>query len=181
MNYPAKQNGTNVVTSKVRFSFPVLAAPKANEDGEKPRYALCVIIDGNDQDTIDAINAGTEEAIKKGMAEKWKGQRPKGLKLPLRDGTDERDGDEFQGNMFLQAYANADRQPEVVDADRLPILNVASEVYPGIYGRVSLNFYPFEFKGKKGVAVGLKNVQVLEDGERLGGHSSSAEDDFADD
>jgi hypothetical protein len=44
-----------------------------------------------------------------------------------------------------------------------------------------VNFYFFDVSGNKGVAAGLNNLQKLEDGERLGGSSSSPEDDFGDD
>ena len=55
-----------------------------------------------------------------------------------------------------------------------------SEVYSGIYGRASINFYAYNAKASKGIACGLQNVQKIRDGEPLGGHSR-AEDDFDDD
>jgi hypothetical protein len=47
-----------------------------------------------------------------------------------------------------------------------PILG-RDEVYSGCYGRVSLNFYAFNFNGNKGVACGLGNIQKIKDGEPL--------------
>ena len=67
----------------------------------------------------------------------------------------------------------------MVDADCQPILDT-SELYSGIYGRASINFYAFNTNGNKGIACGLNNLQKLRDGEPLGG-KSRAEDDFADD
>ena len=67
----------------------------------------------------------------------------------------------------------------LVDADCQPILDT-SELYSGIYGRASINFYAFNSNGNKGIACGLNNLQKLRDGEPLGG-KSRAEDDFADD
>ena len=58
--------------------------------------------------------------------------------------------------------------------------SVHSEVYSGVYGRASINFYAFNSNGNKGIACGLNNLQKLRDGEPLGGRSR-AEDDFADD
>lgn len=53
-----------------------------------------------------------------------------------------------------------------------------SEVYSGVYGRASINFYAFNSNGNKGIACGLNNLQKMKDGEALGG-KSRAEDDFA--
>jgi hypothetical protein len=58
-----------------------------------------------------------------------------------------------------------------------PVLE-RSEIYSGVYARVSVNFYAFNSNGNKGIACGLNNVQKLRDGQPLGG-KSRAEDDFA--
>ena len=73
--------------------------------------------------------------------------------------------------------ANSGTAPGIVDADRNPILE-RSEVYSGVYGRASINFYAFNSNGNKGIACGLNNLQKIRDGEPLGG-KSRAEDDFA--
>lgn len=57
-----------------------------------------------------------------------------------------------------------------MDADRQPILE-RSEVYSGVYGRASINFYAFNSNGNKGIACGLNNLQKIRDGEPLGGKS----------
>jgi len=59
-----------------------------------------------------------------------------------------------------------------------PILT-RSEVYSGVYGRASINFYAFNSNGNRGIACGLNNLQKIRDGEPLGSRTS-AEDDFAD-
>ena len=51
-----------------------------------------------------------------------------------------------------------------------------SEVYSGVYGRASINFYAFNSNGNKGIACGLNNLQKIRDGEPLGGKSSAASD-----
>ena len=72
--------------------------------------------------------------------------------------------------------ANSATAPGVVDASQ-EIIN-RSEVYSGVYGRASINFYAFNSNGNKGIACGLNNLQKIRDGEPLGG-KSRAEDDFA--
>lgn len=55
-----------------------------------------------------------------------------------------------------------------------------SEVYSGVYARVSINFYAFNSNGNRGIACGLGNIQKIRDGEPLGVKASAAED-FASD
>ncbi len=45
-------------------------------------------------------------------------------------------------------------------------------VYSGCYCNVSVNFYPFNANGNRGVAAGLSNIQFVKDGERLSGRAS---------
>lgn len=52
-----------------------------------------------------------------------------------------------------------------------------SELYSGIYGRASINFYAFNSNGNRGIACGLNALQKLRDGEPLGGHIN-AETEF---
>ena len=73
--------------------------------------------------------------------------------------------------------ANSNTAPGIVDADCQPILD-RSEVYSGVYGRASVNFYAFNSNGNRGIACSLNNLQKIRDGEHLGG-KSSAEEDFS--
>ena len=86
------------------------------------------------------------------------------------------DDEAYADSYFVNA--NSTTAPGIVDADRQPILD-HSEVYSGVYGRASINFYAFNSNGNKGIACGLNNLQKIRDGEPLGGRSR-AEDDFAD-
>ena len=167
---------TKVVTGKVRLSYANIFKSRAAFDGGTEKYSVCVLVDKNDKTTLKKINAAIEDAIQQGISEKWGGKRPANLKLPLRDGA-ERDNPEYEGAMFFNASSN--NKPGVVDKDLNEIID-PEEVYSGCYGRVSVNFYPFNTNGNKGVACGLNNVQKLADGERLGGSRAKAEDDFND-
>jgi hypothetical protein len=168
---PAKQeNQTRCVTGKVRLSYAFVW--ETNKDG---KYATSIIIDKNDKATIDKINAcvAVVKASPKALG-KWGGKVPPSLKLPLRDGDIERDTEEYVGKFFLNCSSK--NAPGIVDANVEPIIDKA-EVYSGCYARVSLNFYPFNEEGNRGIAVGLGNIQKLADGEPLAG-SSKPEDDF---
>ncbi|WP_420376547.1 ssDNA-binding protein, partial [Pollutimonas sp. H1-120] len=44
------------------------------------------------------------------------------------------------------------------------------------YGRATVTFYAFNTNGNKGVACGLGNLQLIRDGEPLGGRASAADE-----
>lgn len=168
---------TKVVTGVVRLSYEHVWEP-ASVNGSKPKYSVSLIIPKSDTQTVAAINAAIDAAIKDG-AGKFGGKiPPKGaLKLPLRDGDAERDDEAYRNAYFVNA--NSTTAPQIVDRAVQPILD-RSEVYSGCYARVSINFYAFNSNGNKGVACGLGNIQKVRDGEPLGGKSSAA-DDFSTD
>lgn len=167
---------TKVVTGKVRFSYVNIFQPRAVNEGQDPKYSLCILIPKTDRATLDKIRKAIEAAKVAGIP-LWGGKVPPNLKMPLRDGDTERPDDPaFAGHFFINA--NSLSKPGIVDANVQPILD-SSEVYSGCYGRVSVNFYAYNNSGNRGIACGLNNVQKLEDGEHLGGRSSP-EDDFND-
>ena len=172
-------NSTKVITGKVRFSYVNIFNARAFQQGQDAKYSICLLIDKKDKATLSKIKAAIEAAIQEGISSKWGGKRPANLKLPLRDGDAERaeEAPEYAGCYFLNA--NSVQKPGVVDKDLNEILD-PTEVYSGCYGRASVTFYPFNSNGNKGIAVGLNNVQKLEDGEPLGAARASAEEDFAD-
>ena len=173
-------NPTKVITGVCRWSYVTVWQPKAQNEGQTPKYSLSVIIPKSDTKTIQKIQAATQAAYEEGQG-KLKGNGksvPKlsAIKTPLRDGDEEHPDDEVYANSYF-LMANSVTKPGIVDADCQPILD-QSEVYSGCYGRVSLNFYAFNVNGNKGIACGLNNLQKIRDGEPLGG-KSRAEDDFA--
>ena len=126
----------------------------------------------SDTDTVNAINAAIECAMKEGIGKFGGKIPPKGaLKLPLRDGDTERDDDAYAGCYFVNA--NSKTAPQIVDKYVRPILD-RSEVYSGVYAHVSLSFYAFNTNGNKGIACGLGNIQKVRDGEPLGGRTNAS-------
>ena len=176
------KNPTKVITGKhTVMSYLNVNEPKTPLGGGTPKYSVSLIIPKSDTVTIAKIRAAIQAAYDEGQS-KLKGSRKfvpalEDIKTPLRDGDKERKGDEaYAGSYFVNA--NSTTKPGVVDADRNPILD-SSELYSGIIGRASINFYAFNSNGNRGIACGLNNIQKLSDGTPLGGHSR-AEDDFAD-
>lgn len=174
-------NPTKVITGPdTRWSYCNAWEPKAINGGT-PKYSVSLIIPKSDTKTIEKVRAAIQAAYEEGQS-KLKGNgktvpQLKVLKTPLRDGDLERPDDEAYANSYF-INANSASAPGIVDADRQPIID-HSEVYSGVYGRASINFYAFNSNGNKGIACGLNNLQKIRDGESLGG-KSRAEDDFND-
>lgn len=173
-------NPTKVITGvNTRWSY-VNAWEAKSINGGAPKFSVSLIIPKSDTKTIEKIKAAIQAAYEEGQGKlKGNGKSVPALsviKTPLRDGDAERPDDEaYAGAYFINA--NSATAPGIVDADRNPILD-RSEVYSGVYGRASINFYAFNSNGNKGIACGLNNLQKIRDGEPLGG-KSRAEDDFA--
>lgn len=166
-----------VVTGVIRLSYANIWEPKSI-NGSAEKYSVSVIIPKSDTKMISAINAAIDNAINEGIS-KFGGKKPNkaALKLPLRDGDIERDDEAYKNSYFVNA--NSQTAPQIVDKDLNLILD-KTEVYSGVYARVSMTFYAFNSNGNRGIACGLGNIQKIRDGEPLGG-GSSAEQDFATD
>lgn len=173
-------NPTKVITGLARLSYANIWQAKSINGGT-PKFSTSVLIPKSDTVTVNAIKAAIQAAYEEGQA-KLKGNGKTvpplaALKTPLRDGDVERPDDEaYQGCWFVNANSNT--APGVVDIHRQPIYDT-SEIYSGVYARVSLSFYSFNSNGNKGIACGLQNIQKIKDGESLGG-KVKAEDDFND-
>lgn len=179
-NANTQANPMKVITGPdTRWSYANVWEAKSINGGT-PKFSVSLIIPKSDTKTIAKIQAAIEAAYHEGEA-KLKGNGKTvpplaALKTPLRDGDTERPDDPAYADAYF-INANSATAPGIVDADRQEIIS-RSEVYSGVYGRASVNFYAFNSNGNKGIACGLNNLQKIRDGEPLGG-KSSAEDDFA--
>lgn len=172
-------NPMKVITGKdTRWSYANVWEAKSINGGA-PKFSVSLIIPKSDSATVQKVKAAIQAAYEEGAA-KLKGNGKSvpalsAIKNPLRDGDIERpDDSSYAGCYFINA--NSTTAPGIVDADRNPILT-RSEVYSGVYGRASINFYAFNSNGNRGIACGLNNLQKIRDGEPLGG-KTSAESDF---
>ena len=174
-------NPTKVITGvNTRWSYANVWEAKSINGGA-PKFSVSLIIPKSDTKTVEKIKAAIQAAYEEGESKlKGNGKTVPALsvlKTPLRDGDLERPDDEAYANSYF-VNANSGTAPGIVDADRQPIID-HSEVYSGVYGRASINFYAFNSNGNRGIACGLNNLQKIRDGEPLGGRAS-AESDFAD-
>lgn len=166
---------TNVTTGEVRLSFVHLFQPHANQPGQEPKYSTTILIPKSDTATMQRIYAAINAAIEKGVAGIWNGARPPQPKTPLWDGDGLRHngepfGPECKGHWVLTASSK--QQQAIVDAGMNPLID-QTKVYSGVYGRVNINFFPFSNSGNRGIGAGLGPVQILREGEALGGRISA--------
>lgn len=172
-----KENkATKFITPKCRLSYVHVFEPTTAPGSTVAKFSVSIIIPKSDKKAIAAIKACIEAAKADGLAKTFGGKFPANGKVPLRDGDTERPEDPTYANSYF-INASSRTKPGIVDALLQPITD-ATELYSGAYGKVSLNFYPFNTNGNKGIACGLNNIQKIADGEALGGRSR-AEDDFS--
>jgi hypothetical protein len=170
-------HNTKVVTGKIRMNYPNLFTPRAVNEGDEPKYSLCVLIPKSDRETLDKIRSAVETA--KGAGKRvWGEALPEGLMLPLKDGDKEHpDQAEYAGHFFFNTSSKL--KPGIIDMERNEVTDSA-EIYSGCYGRASVSFYPFNVSENKGIGCKLLNVQKLADGQALAVRST-AQEDFAED
>ena len=173
---------TKVMTSEVRLSYVHLVEPYANPatPGAEPKYSVTVLIPKTDTATYEDIKASMAAAYEQGVQDKWKGARPQLKNALIYDGDGMKQdgtpyGPECKGCWVLSARTKT--KPQVVHISNPAVQLAPTDIYSGMYARVSINFYPFSGQ-QKGVAAGLSNVFKTRDGEPLGG-GASAESEWA--
>ena len=174
----APNQTTKVVTGKVRLSYVHIFEAFSNTEGE-PRFSTVILIPKSDTATYRKIVAAQKVALENGKDSTFKGRIPKDWHDTLKDGDEDADLDqnpEYAGHWYMSVASKT--RPGIVDKNVQPIID-STEVYSGCYARVSINAFPYNVQGNKGVSFGLNHVQKIADGDYLGGRSR-AEDDFDD-
>lgn len=172
---------TKCLTGEVRISFEHLSRPYSNNGGE-PKYSCTVLVPKTDTATYNDLKNALNAAYEAGVNDKWKGSRPQ-LRYPvIYDGdgvrpSGEAFGEECKGHWALTASSK--QQPQVVHQSNIRVQLAETDIYSGMYARVTVNFFPYENSGNRGVGCGLGNVLKTRDGEPLSGRAS-AESDFKD-
>ena len=178
-------NATKVITAKVRLSYAHVFEPQSIDGGDA-KFSTAILIPKSDKVTLQKIKDAIEAAKEQGKSKWPNGKVPPNCKTPLRDGDEERPDDEaYAGHYFLNASSK--NKPGIAKPigkgtdgkTKFQEITDTTEVYSGCYAKVSLNFYPFDAKGNRGIAAGLNNLVKIQDGDFLGGRSS-VNDEFAD-
>lgn len=172
---------TKVLTGEVRLSYANLTTPRAAQPGADPKYSVTLLIPKSDNATKADIEQSMRAAYEEGVNKKWGGAHPQPNNL-LWDGDGLRKsglpfGEECKGHWVITASTK--NKPQVVGIDNIACELAPNDIYSGMYARVTINFFPYDTAGSKGVGCGLGNVMKTRDGEPLSGGASAASD-FAD-
>jgi len=162
-----------ITINNVRFSYCNLFEPKPplNNPLGEPKYSVTVLVPKTNTAAKAAIDQAIAQAIEQGVSSKWGGVRPPVPSLPVHDGDGVRPsdgqpyGEECKGCWVFTASSK--QAPFVVDSQVQNIIDPRL-VYSGMWGNISVNFFPYNSAGKKGIGCGLNGVQKVRDGEPLG-------------
>jgi hypothetical protein len=172
-----------MITTLVRFSYLNAFEAKPNPSGDL-KFSASILIPKEDKVGIKVIHDAINVAVQKGIdTNKFTKAQISGLRIPLRDGDEEFDngnrGAEYKGCFFLNS--SSVNKPGVVKAQPggppVPIFD-PEDFFSGCYGRADINFFPYNQAGNRGIGVGLNNLMLVKEGERLDGRQR-AEDAFA--
>ena len=170
-----------VLTGECRLSYCNLTTPRAAQQGGEPKYSVTLLIPKTDVATKADIDAAIQAAANEALSKVWNGARPPQLRVPIYDGDGVRPsgvpfGDECKGHWVMTA--STENKPQVVGIDNINCELAPSDIYSGMYARVTIRFFGYSNSGNKGIGCGLGNVMKTRDGEALAG-SASASVDFA--
>jgi len=173
-----------IILQNVRGSYVYVNEQRTKKNGDPDGWGIQIIM-SKDHPQIKAF----KKMIKAVLIEKFgseAGSKTGKYKLPLRDGDDERDGEEYENMYFMNASSKkkkpgiANRAGEPADQD-----DIEEYCFSGAYFHVSVNVYGFPSTdgGKPGIALGLNNVMLRKKGDRLDGSVAATTEfaDFADD
>lgn len=167
-----------------RISYPNVFKAQKFKDSEKETFNLVMLIpktEGVEKWQQDPKLKPMVDALKASAKEKWN-EIPKPCKLPFKDGdksigSDGEGPDEAYKGVWVVA-CSSDRQPGIVGTDAQTYLTEEKDFYAGCWAYVSLNGFAWKNQYNKcGCSFGLRNIQKIKDGERLGG-IVAAHDDF---
>lgn len=163
-----------VTINNVRFSYLNVFQAKApfnNPNGEA-KFSTTILVPKTNAQAKAAIDQAIAAAIEAGVSTKWSGVRPPQPAICVHDGDGVRPsdgqpfGEECKSCWVFTASCKSDRAPFVVDAQVQPIID-PTQVYSGMWGNVSVTFFPYNSAGKKGIGCGLNGLQKIKDDEPL--------------
>ena len=168
-----------MLTGEVRLSYTNLTKPRATRQDDEEKYSVTMLIPKSDVATKADIDASIEAAAQAAISKIWGGVRPPVLPIPIHDGDGVKEngtpyGPECKGHWVITAGTK--NKPQVVHQSNIATELIPQDIYSGMYARVTVNFFGYMYKGRKGVGCGLGNVMKTRDGDVLGGGVSAAVD-----
>lgn len=177
--------GPDIKTPECRFAFTRdLFIPRANERGQKKHTG--VFLFAKSIDLSELKNAAGKCAIDEWGEKAVQWIKDGLIKTPFLDGdgpqainkkTGERHAG-FAGTTFIRVMSGEEYKPKIVDRNRVPILTVDG-CPSGWYGFAVVNPFTWDDpKNGKGVSFGVSALQVVREGESLGGGGGVDVDNF---
>lgn len=172
-----QNDAMKVLTGECRLSYVNVVTPRVAQQGDEPKYSVTLLIPKSDVATKADIDTSMQAAAQDAVAKVWNGVRPPQLRIPIYDGdgvrpSGEAFGEECKGCWVITASTKM--KPGVVDTAGVDLL--PSDIYSGMYGRVTIRFFGYSNSGNKGVGCGLGNIMKTREGEPLAGNASAASD-----
>ena len=185
---PAQQKqpltAVDVITPTFRVSYPYVFEPRPADDKGARKYGVQMLFrvkpsqEYPHEKVVSIVDL--QKAAYAGAVEKWGADQKKWPAFthnPFRKGLEgeyaDKDG---YGDGVIFVSANSDYKPGLVDQNNKVVLD-RNLFYPGCYARALLKAHGWEYMGKKGVSFWVNHIQLVADGEPLGG-GTKAEDTF---
>lgn len=171
-------NLVKIVTGVGRLSFAHLKERHAFDEG-KAKYQATIIIPKEDGLTLEKFEDAYEELYDLERKDTFRNVplTHRDVWKPFRDGDDylleNPEREDYADSMFFTAKSAS--QPKCFDSDGSEIWDY-DEVYSGCYVRAVVKMYAYNNKGKKGFGLLLDSIKKIDDGERFGGSTASADD-----
>lgn len=177
--------GPDIKTPECRFAFTRdLFTPRADDKGKKKFTGVFLFAKGADLSELKA-------AAGKAAIDQWGDKavqmiKDEIIKTPFLDGDgkqaiNKKSGERhagFAGTTFIRVMSGEEYKPKVVDRNRNPVFDV-SGCPSGWYGFAVVNPFTWEDeRNGKGVSFGVSAIQVVREGESLGGGGGVDVDNF---
>ena len=175
-NTEKKQNV--LITPPGRIAFPQVFKAKAFAEGQTENFSLIAIFHPEDFTEAETkqykamVRACNDVSMKK-FGKKMKAL-PSTAARPIANSEEKAELAGFvPGSVF--ATLKSKYKPSIVDKHGELIEN-EDDVYAGVWARFTVSPYAYSGTFGKGVKLGLRNIQILKDDERLDGRTDGAQD-----
>lgn len=155
---------SRIITPVGVLSFPSLFTPRPIQAGGKLLYQASLIFDEDAQQT-KAWHAMVDTIVSEAKGAFGDNVNLKSLKLPVKrcDTKAQYAGYDDPEGKFISC--RSEQAPGIIDADKQDIFD-ATAVYPGCAARLACSIYTYDHpQGGKGVGLGLRNVQIINNDE----------------
>lgn len=159
-----------VITGPVRLSYLQVFQPRVNKQrNNESEYSAVLLFPKKEHEYLPDPKSelkGVADAIKATLEAKFPGCKK--WDSPLKDGDAETNNEgepKHPGYWFLPVRAKVEYPPVLINGERIP---VTAGWNSGDWGKAKINFYAYDFEGKKGVGSGLRAIQFLYKDEPFG-------------